>query len=80
MVANATVARDAILSLVKGWEPKLLRMCVAFNWVGLSWVKIGRKVQSVWGYCHASWCICVFVGVSVRWMKVKGTCGIFTFF
>ena len=21
----------------KGWEPKLLRMCVAFDWVGLPW-------------------------------------------
>ena len=55
----------------KGWEPKLLKMCVAFDWVGDSWVKIGRKVQSVWVYCHASLYICVSVGVSGRWMKVK---------
>ena len=23
-----------VLSLVKGWEPKLLSMCVAFDWLG----------------------------------------------
>ena len=42
-------------------------------------MKIGRMRQSIWGYCHASLCICVSVGVSGRWMDIKGTCGIFAF-
>ena len=32
-----------ILSLVKGWKPKLLRMCVAFDWIGLhKWKLVER--------------------------------------
>ena len=27
----------------KGWEPKLLRMCVAFDWVGIPGIKLAEK-------------------------------------
>ena len=60
----------------KGWEPKLISMYVAFDWVGISESKLIER-------CRVSGAtvmqVCVSVGVSERWMKVKGTCGILLF-
>ena len=44
VVAGATVVEGCIFSLVKG-EPKLLRMCVAFDWVGISGSKLVERCR-----------------------------------
>ena len=59
----------------KGWEPKLIRMYVAFDWVEISGSKLVERCR-VSGATVMQVCASVSVGVSERWMKVKGTCGI----
>ena len=37
--------KGCILSLVKGWEPKLLRMCILFDWVRLHVWKLVERCR-----------------------------------
>ena len=45
----------------KGWEPKLLRMCVAFNWVGISGSKLVERCRGL------ELLSCKFVHLCVCW-------------
>ena len=63
----------------KGWEPKLIRMYVAFDWIGISRSKFVERCRvsgaTIMQVCASVWS----VGMSGRWMKVKGTCDIWMF-